>query len=81
MRIVVDGKKRIKKVSVIRFHALAVREGYLDPFTVVFYGLQNFRCKTAQFCVTPRKSEMAETPSLRNGAQACEYTRKKSFLN
>jgi hypothetical protein len=32
-------------------------------FTVVFYGLQIFCCKRAQFCVTQRESEMAETPS------------------
>jgi hypothetical protein len=30
-------------------------------FTVVFYGLKFFDVKTAQFCVTQRESEMAET--------------------
>ena len=37
--------------------------------------------KTAQFCVTLRESEMAETPSVSNAAQAGENTRKNSFLN
>lgn len=38
-------------------------------------------CKTAQFCATRRESEMAETPSVRNGVQASENGRKNSFLN
>jgi len=54
---------------------------YLDPFTVIFYGLEIFRCKTAQFCATRRESEMAETPGIRNGAQARENARKNSFLS
>ena len=52
-----------------------------NSFTVVFYGLTIFACKTAQFCVTLRESEMAETPSVSNAAQAGENTRKNSFLN
>jgi len=32
-----------------------------DSFTVVFYGSKTLCCKTAQFCVTQRESEMAET--------------------
>jgi hypothetical protein len=52
-----------------------------EVFHGLFYGLKIFRCKTAQFCVTPCESEMAETPNVRNGAQAGENTRKKSFLN
>ena len=47
---------------------------------VVFYGLTIFACKTAQFCVALRESEMAETPSVSNAAQAGENTRKNSFL-
>src|SRR5438034_10711200 len=50
-------------------------------FTVVFYGVKCFLCKTAQLCATRRESEMAGTPSVRNGAQGCENARKKSFLN
>jgi hypothetical protein len=46
-----------------------------------FYGLRNFCCKTAQFCATPRESEMAEAPSVSNAAQGCENARKNSFLN
>ena len=38
-------------------------------------------CKTAQFCATRRESEMAETPSVRNGVQAGENGRKNSSLN
>jgi hypothetical protein len=38
-------------------------------------------CKTAQFCATRRESEMAETPSVRNGVQAGENGRKNSLLN
>jgi len=30
--------------------------GGKGAFTVVFYGLRIFGCKTAQFCVTPRKA-------------------------
>jgi hypothetical protein len=52
-----------------------------DFFTVVFYGPKILRRKTAQFCVTRRKHEIAETPSVRNGAQAGENTPKNSFLN
>ena len=52
-----------------------------NSFTVVFYGLTIFACKTAQFCVALRESEMAETPSVSNAAQAGENTRKNSFLN
>jgi hypothetical protein len=58
------------------FHA-RTRE---DSFTVVFYGSKTFCCKTAQFCVTQREPEMAET-SLGNGAQADEKPRKKPLLN
>jgi hypothetical protein len=64
--------------SVGPFHA---RERTPFLFTVVFYGAGSFLCKTAQFCATRRESEMAETPSIRNGAQARENERKNSFLN
>jgi hypothetical protein len=46
-----------------------------------FYGLRNFCCKTAQFCTTPRESEMAEAPGVSNAAQACENEGKTPFLN
>jgi hypothetical protein len=62
-----------------QFHARARGLHYL--FTVVFYGAEFFLCTTAQFCATRRESEMAETSSIRNGAQACENERKNSFLN
>jgi hypothetical protein len=54
------------------------REG---SFTDVFYGLRILGCKTTQFCARPRKSEIAETPNVRNGAQAPENARKNSPLN
>jgi len=47
----------------------------------LFYGLRNFCCKTAQVCATRREYEMAETPSVSNGAQRSENKRKNSFLN
>jgi hypothetical protein len=50
-------------------------------FTVVFYGLGNFGCKTAQFCVTQRECRMAELPSVRDDVQRSENERKNSFLN
>jgi hypothetical protein len=43
--------------------------------------LKSFWCKTAQFCVTRRECQMAETPSVDNGAQADENPRKNSLLN
>jgi hypothetical protein len=53
----------------------------IGTFTVVFYGSAIFGCKRAQFCATQRESDMAETPSLRNGAQTLENERKNSFSN
>jgi len=50
-------------------------------FTVVFYGVRNFCCKTTQSCATQRQSKMAEIPSVRNDVQRCENTRKKFFFN
>jgi hypothetical protein len=50
-------------------------------FTVVFYGLKKFGRNTAQFCDTRYKRRIAETPSVRNDAQASENGRKNSFLN
>jgi hypothetical protein len=49
-------------------------------FTVIFYGQKIFWCKTAQFCARRRESEMTESPSFCNGAQARENKRKKLFL-
>jgi hypothetical protein len=48
-------------------------------FTVIFYGLKDFRCKTTQFCVTPREWEMAEAATINNAAQADENARKSSL--
>jgi hypothetical protein len=50
-------------------------------FTVVFYGLKIFCCKTVQLCVTPCECGMAGLPSIRDAAQRSENTRKNSFLN
>jgi hypothetical protein len=50
-------------------------------FTAFSYGLRNFCCKTAQVCATRREYEMAETPSVSNGAQRSENKRKNSLLN
>ena len=50
-------------------------------FHGLFYGLRNFRCKTAHFCATRRESETTETPSVSNAAQASENARKNSVLN
>jgi hypothetical protein len=49
-------------------------------FTVVFYGLEIFGCKTVQFCVTRRDCGMAETPSVRDDVQRSGNTRENSFL-
>jgi hypothetical protein len=48
---------------------------------VSFYGLKYFWCKTAQFCATQSESEIAETSSVRNGAQRRENPRNNCFLN
>jgi hypothetical protein len=70
-----------------RARANAIRERNLaptrtlPPFTVAFYVMTPFCYKTAQFCVTRRESERAETPSVGNGAQTDENPRKKSLLN
>ena len=49
--------------------------------TVIFYGLRNSNCKTAQFCATRCESEMAEIPGVRDPMQRGENGRKKPFLN
>ncbi len=35
-------------------------------FYGLFYGRENFGCKTAQFCATRCESEMTETPGVGN---------------
>jgi hypothetical protein len=50
-------------------------------FHGLFYGLRNFRCKTAHFCATRRESETTETPGVSNAAQASKNARKNSVLN
>jgi hypothetical protein len=52
-----------------------------DSFTVVFYGLTIFSCKTAQLCAARRESETTETPSIRNGLQRFENLRNSLGLN
>jgi hypothetical protein len=53
----------------------------LNFFTVIFYGLEKFGRKNAQFPATRRKCWPAGMPSVRNGAQAGENGRKNSSLN
>jgi hypothetical protein len=50
-------------------------------FTVDFYGLTIFSCKTAQLCVTRRESEMTELPSVGNAVQSSEMMRNSLGLN
>jgi hypothetical protein len=50
-------------------------------FTVVFYGLKIFGCKTAQLCVTRREDWMAKMPSVSDGVQRSENKHKNSLLN
>jgi hypothetical protein len=45
------------------------RKGF---FTVVFYGLKSFCCKTAQFYETLCQPLTSKTPSMRDGVQHCE---------
>jgi hypothetical protein len=49
-------------------------------FTVVFYGLRIFGCKTAQLCVARCESYCAEIRGICNKAQSSEIMRKKLFL-
>jgi hypothetical protein len=49
-------------------------------FYGLFYGREKFCCKSAQFCATRCESEMAETPSIRSGAQRSEKHAQKFFL-
>jgi hypothetical protein len=69
--------------SQFHVHAYARTRGKVASrsFTVVFYGPEKFRRKNAQFRAKRRESEMAKTPSVRNGAQAGENRRKNSVLN
>jgi hypothetical protein len=50
-------------------------------FTVVFYGLLMFCCKTARFCATGRDSRSAAAPRIRIALQRSESTRKNSSFN
>ena len=52
-----------------------------ELFTVVFYGLRIFGCKTAQLNGTQREWLTTETPSIRDAVQGSENVHKKSFLN
>jgi hypothetical protein len=58
---------------------LSRRRAHIALFTVIFYGSKNFGCKITQFCATRRESQMVETPSVSNTAQADE-THAKVFL-
>jgi len=50
-------------------------------FYGLFYGRENFGCKTAQFCATRCESEMTETPGVGNAVQSSETLRNSSGLN
>jgi len=50
-------------------------------FTVVFYGLRIFCCKTAQSRVTACEFLTTELPSVRDAVQRSESARRNSFLN
>jgi hypothetical protein len=50
-------------------------------FTVVFYGVRIFGCKTAHLSGTQREWLTTETPSIRDAVQASENSRKNSLLN
>jgi hypothetical protein len=50
-------------------------------FTVVFYDLEIFGCKTAQLCATRRECETPTSRSIRNGLQRCENLRNSLGLN
>jgi hypothetical protein len=80
-----NGNKRSKGRDV-QFRELIARASEAEKlkvgnFTVVFYGLRIFDCKTAHFCGTQRECGMPETPSFRDAVQRTENTRKNSFLN
>jgi hypothetical protein len=65
-------------------HARAKASGkriFAPAFTVFFYGLRNFCCKTMQFCATPRECPTTELPSVRNAAQSSEMIRNSLGLN
>jgi len=57
-----------------------IRQPIKRMTAVVFYVVKSFWCKTTQFCVTRPECEMAETPSVGNGAQADENPRKNVTL-
>ena len=50
-------------------------------FTVVFYGLKTFCCKTAQFYAMRRESRFTESSSVSNGVQRSENARNSLGLN
>jgi hypothetical protein len=52
-----------------------------ELFTVVFYGLRSFGCKSAQFRARQREDWIPEVPSFGNAAQSGENERKNSSLN
>jgi hypothetical protein len=50
-------------------------------FTVVFYGLTIFGCKTVQLCATRCEWHCSGLPGRRKAVQQSENARKTSFLN
>ena len=48
------------------------RDATREIFTVVFYNLRVFGCKTVQVCVMQREYRLSEIPSVRNAAQTGE---------
>jgi len=55
--------------------------GRADRFTVGFYGLRIFGCKTLQLCASRCEWHCSRLPSNRNAVQQSENARKNSVLN
>jgi hypothetical protein len=53
----------------------------LNFFTVVFYGLRIFACKTTQFCATRCERYWSGTPGIRKAMQSSEIMRNSLGLN
>ncbi len=58
-----------------------LRNATLKFFTVAFYGLKVFDCKTLQVHVTRCECRSTGTPSIRDGMQRSENARENSVLN
>jgi hypothetical protein len=72
---------RLETIPGARAREGKARDSVPDFFTVVFYGLKIFGCKTAQLRATRCESRMDKLPSVSNDVQRSENARKNSFLN